>query len=47
MGNRVERSIMNMKVGLFFYLITLVLAFFSRKVFLDCLGAEFIDSQAC
>lgn len=33
---------MNMKVGLFFYLITLVLAFFSRKVFLDCLGAEFI-----
>lgn len=42
MGNRVDRSIMNMKVGMFFYLITLVLAFFSRKVFLVCLGAEFI-----
>ena len=42
MGNRVDRSIMNMKVGMFFYLITLVLAFFSRKVLLVCLGAEFI-----
>ena len=33
---------MNVKVGMVFYVLTLVLAFFSRKVFLDCLGAEFI-----
>lgn len=33
---------MNIKVGMLFYLISLFLAFFSRKIFLDCLGAEFI-----
>lgn len=33
---------MNMKVGMFFYVLSLFLAFFSRKIFLDCLGAEFI-----
>lgn len=33
---------MNIKVGMFFYVLTLFLAFFSRKIFLDCLGAEFI-----
>ena len=33
---------MNMKVGMLFYLLSLVLSFFSRKVFLDCLGAEFM-----
>ena len=33
---------MNVKVGMLFYMLTLVLAFFSRKVFLDCLGTEFI-----
>lgn len=42
MGERVHRSIMNIKVGMLFYLLSLILAFFSRKVFLDCLGAEFI-----
>ena len=42
MGERVHRSIMNIKVGMFFYILSLILAFFSRKVFLDCLGAEFI-----
>lgn len=42
MGERVHRSVMNIKVGIFFYLLSLPLAFFSRKVFLDCLGAEFI-----
>ena len=31
-----------MKVGMFFYILSLFLAFFSRKIFLDCLGAEFI-----
>lgn len=42
MGERVHRSVMNIKVGMVFYLLSLILAFFSRKVFLDCLGAEFI-----
>ena len=42
MGNRVHRSVMNIKVGMLFYVLSLFLAFFSRRVFLDCLGAEFI-----
>ena len=42
MSERVHRSVMNIKVGLLFYVLSLFLAFFSRKVFLDCLGAEFI-----
>lgn len=42
MGERVHRSVMNVKVGMLFYVLSLLLAFFSRKVFLDCLGAEFI-----
>ncbi len=42
MGERVHRSIMNIKVGMLFYMLSLFLAFFSRKIFLDCLGAEFI-----
>jgi O-antigen/teichoic acid export membrane protein len=33
---------MNIKVGMLFYMLSLFLAFFSRKIFLDCLGAEFI-----
>ena len=33
---------MNIKVGMLFYMLSLILAFFSRKIFLDCLGAEFI-----
>lgn len=42
MGERVHRSMMNIKVGMIFYVLSLFLAFFSRKVFLDCLGTEFI-----
>lgn len=42
MSERVHRSIMNIKVGMLFYILSLFLAFFSRKVFLDCLGDEFI-----
>ena len=42
MSERIHRSIMNIKVGMFFYVLSLFLAFFSRKIFLDCLGAEFI-----
>lgn len=33
---------MNVKVGMIFYVLSLFLAFFSRKIFLNCLGAEFI-----
>lgn len=42
MSERVYRSVMNIKVGMLFYVLSLFLAFFSRKIFLDCLGAEFI-----
>lgn len=42
MGERVHRSVMNIKVGIVFYVLSLFLAFFSRKIFLNCLGAEFI-----
>ena len=42
MGERVHKSVMNIKVGMLFYVLSLFLAFFSRKIFLDCLGAEFI-----
>jgi len=42
MSDRVHRSVMNIKVGIFFYILSLFLAFFSRKIFLDCLGNEFI-----
>lgn len=42
MSERVHKSMMNIKVGMVFYVLSLFLAFFSRKVFLDCLGAEFI-----
>ena len=42
MGERVHRTVMNIKVGMLFYVLSLFLAFFSRKIFLDCLGAEFI-----
>lgn len=42
MSNRVHNSIMNIKVGMVFYVLSLLLAFFSRRVFLTCLGEEFI-----
>jgi O-antigen/teichoic acid export membrane protein len=42
MGERVHKSILNAEVNLIFYFLTLILAFFSRKIFLDCLGADFI-----
>lgn len=38
--SRTAKSIKNAKVALVFYFINLVLQFFSRKVFLDYLGAE-------
>ena len=40
--SRVKKSLLNARVNLIFYFLTLALSFFSRKLFLDCLGAEFI-----
>ena len=42
MGERVHKSILNAEVNIIFYFLTLFLAFFSRRIFLDCLGTEFI-----
>lgn len=40
--SRVKKSLLNARVNLIFYFITLALSFFSRKIFLDCLGADFV-----
>ncbi len=40
--SRVKKTLLNARVNLFFYFITLALSFFSRKIFLDNLGADFI-----
>ncbi|MEE0985185.1 MAG: sugar transporter [Bacteroidaceae bacterium] len=40
--SRVKKSLLNARVNLIFYFLTLALAFFSRKIFLDGLGADFI-----
>lgn len=42
MGERVHKSLLNAEVNVIFYFLSLFLAFFSRKIFLDCLGDEFI-----
>lgn len=42
MGERVHKSMLNAEVNLLFYFLTLFLAFFSRRIFLECLGTEFI-----
>ena len=42
MADRVHKSLLNAKVNLVFYFLSLFFSFFSRKIFLDCLGAEFI-----
>ena len=42
MSGRVHKSILNAEVNLTFYFLSLFLAFFSRKIFLGCLGDEFI-----
>lgn len=41
-GNRTKKSLLNAEVGLSFYFITIAITFFSRKIFLDNLGADFI-----
>lgn len=40
--SRVKKSLLNARVNLICYFASLVVAFFTRKVFLDQLGAEFI-----
>lgn len=47
MGNesRVHKSLLNAKVNLIYYFLFLILSFFSRKIFLDTLGAEFTGLQ--
>lgn len=42
MSERVRKSMLNAEVNLLFYFLTLFLTFFSRKIFLDFLGTEFI-----
>lgn len=42
MGNRTKKSILNAEVEIIFYFLTLLVTFFSRKIFLDNLGADFI-----
>lgn len=40
--SRVKKTLLNAKVNFIFYALTLILSFFSRKIFLNCLGTEFI-----
>lgn len=40
--SRSQKSILNAKVGLIFYFLITVVTFFSRKIFLDCLGPDFV-----
>lgn len=40
--SRVKKSLLNARVNLIFYFLTLALSFFSRKIFLDCLGTDFV-----
>lgn len=40
--SRVRKSLKNARVNLVFYFVFIVLSFFSRKIFLECLGSEFL-----
>lgn len=40
--SRVKKTLLNAKVNLLYYFLNLLLSFFTRKVFLDCLGEEFL-----
>ena len=42
MADRVSKSIMNAKVNFIFYFLGLFFAFYSRRIFLQCLGEEFV-----
>jgi O-antigen/teichoic acid export membrane protein len=40
--SRVKKTLINARVNIVFYAISMVVAFFSRKIFLDYLGADFV-----
>ena len=40
--SRIEKSIINAKVNFTFYFIMLIMSFFSRRIFLNTLGDEFM-----
>lgn len=40
--SRVKKTLLNARVNLVFYFLTLILSFFSRKIFLNSLGADFV-----
>lgn len=40
--SRVHKSLLNAKVNLIFYFLSLFFSFYSRKIFLECLGDNFI-----
>ena len=40
--SRVKKTLLNARVNLIFYFLTLALSFFSRKIFLETLGADFV-----
>lgn len=40
--SRTSKIIKNVKANMIFYFIILIMSFFSRKIFLDCLGVDFI-----
>lgn len=40
--SRFRKSFLNARVNLIFYFLSLILAFFSRKIFLNALGADFV-----
>ena len=42
MADRLHKSLMNAKVGFIFYFITIIVTFFSRRIFLQYLGDQFI-----
>ena len=40
--SRVKKTLLNARINLIFYFLTLTLSFFSRKIFLNVLGADFV-----
>lgn len=40
--SRLTKSLLNARVNLVFYVLTLTLSFFSRRIFLNCLGSDFV-----
>ena len=41
-ADRVHKTLMNAKVGFVFYFVSIFLTFFSRRIFLECFGDEFM-----